>query len=131
MEQENGQNIKNAMCYIPWVACILVFTEEKKSLMFKRHIRYWIILFVVTILLSILFRSVFIGVVVIAYLWISWYLGYKAYIGEDVFIRFIDDIFETNKKKKNNKNDENNDETEEIEEIEESEDVLSSGESKE
>lgn len=129
MEQENGQNIKNAMSYIPWVACILVFTEEKKSLEFKRHIRYWIILFVVTILLSILFRSVFIGVVVIAYLWISWYLGYKAYIGEDVFFKFIDDIFETNKKKK--KNNSNEDEIEEVEEIEETEDVLSSWEWKE
>lgn len=42
MEQNksNSDNLKNALCYVPIVAIILFFTEEKKSDSLKKHIKY-------------------------------------------------------------------------------------------
>lgn len=42
MEQNksNSDNLKNALCYVPFIAIILFFTEEKKSESLKKHIKY-------------------------------------------------------------------------------------------
>lgn len=98
-EKWNGQQIKNVLCYIPVVAFVLYFTEDKKSLSFNRHIRYWMILFGVFIVLTIFMRSIFLSLLVLIYIWVSAFLAYKAYIWEDVYFKFIDNIFEEEKTK--------------------------------
>jgi DNA polymerase III delta subunit len=43
MEQNNkpnSDNLKNALCYVPFAAIVLFFTEEKKSNSLKKHIKY-------------------------------------------------------------------------------------------
>jgi hypothetical protein len=37
--QSSSQNVKNAMCYIPFVAFVLYFIEKEKT-GYGRHIRY-------------------------------------------------------------------------------------------
>jgi len=94
----NWDNIKNALCYIPFVAVVLYFIEQNKSQQLEKHIRYGIVLFIGYIILSILVSFLFNGLVVLAYIWASIFLWYKAYIWEDVQIDFIDNFF--NKKEK-------------------------------
>lgn len=38
--QTSNQNTKNALCYIPLVAFILYFIEDKKTEEFSKHLRY-------------------------------------------------------------------------------------------
>lgn len=111
-QQTNQQQVKNSMAYIPAVAFVLYFTEQTKSVQFLRHIRYGMILFWIFIVFSIFFRSIFLGMLFLIYIWISAYLWYKAYIWEDVNFSFIDNFFE---KSKENKKEEIEEEIEEEE----------------
>jgi DNA polymerase III delta subunit len=35
-----NENFKNAICYIPFVAIVLFFTENNKTTELKKHIKY-------------------------------------------------------------------------------------------
>ena len=109
-DNKNPQNVKNTLCYIPIVAFVLYFTEEKKTKEFETHIRYGMVLFGVFIVLTLFLRSIFLWVLFLVYLGISAYLSYKAYIWEDVKIGFIDDIFEKMFKKEKKEEDKKEDE---------------------
>ena len=44
MENENLSNsdkLKNALCYVPLVWVVLFFTEENKSQLLMKNIKYW------------------------------------------------------------------------------------------
>ena len=102
-QQTEQQQVKNAMAYIPVVPFVLYFTEEVKSPQFLKHIKYWMILFWIFIVLTIFFRSAFLWILFLAYIWVSSYLAYKAYIWEDVSFKFVDDFLEKQESKINKK----------------------------
>lgn len=102
MENNNSDQIKNALCYVPIVAIVLYFIEQNKTKVLEKHIRYGIVLFLWYSILTILVSWFFMWFVVLAYMWASLFLWYKAYIWEDVQISFIDDFFD--KQTKNNSN---------------------------
>ena len=101
---------KNALCYIPLAAFFIHFTETKKTPELRKHIKYWIILFIGYSLLSFLLSWLVWWILFIIYIWLSWVLWYRAYNWEDVDISFIDD-FDNNKtnKKKNDSSDKDDD----------------------
>lgn len=103
----NAKN-KNALCYIPLAAFFIHFTETKKTPELKKHIKYWIILFIGYSLLSFLLWWLIWWFLFIIYLWISWVLWYKAYNWEEINISFIDDF--DNKKTDKNKDSSDKDE---------------------
>lgn len=39
-KKSNSDNLKNALCYIPFVAIWLFFTENKRSNSLNKHIKY-------------------------------------------------------------------------------------------
>jgi uncharacterized membrane protein len=87
------------LCYIPLVAIVILFIEENKDEKLKKHIRYWIIMFLIYLILTtfitIIFSSLaFIinGLVVLTYFIISWVLWYKAYSWEDGQVELLDNI---------------------------------------
>ena len=93
----NKDNIKNALCYIPLVAVILHFTEWTKSEKLIKHIRYWIVFFMAYLILSILLSWILSWLIYLLYIWCCIVFWYKAYIGEDISISFIDDFFKSKK----------------------------------
>ena len=93
-KETSPQNVKNALAYIPIVPFVLYFIEPKKTKDFERHIRYWMILFSTFFVLSLIMRNFFLWFLVLAYTIITIYLWYKAYLWEDVRIKFLDDMFE-------------------------------------
>ena len=112
MSQENktvNQKNKNALCYIPLVAFFIHFTETKKTPELKKHIRYWIILFIAYSLLSFVLWWLLGWLLFIIYLWISWFLWYKAYNWEDINISIIDNFLNDTNKKDNNKSSDKDD----------------------
>ncbi len=97
MEQNksNSDNLKNALCYVPIVAIVLFFTEEKKSDSLKKHIKYWNFLFFAYIIARFIITAVLplwslSGILFLAYAGITWFLGYKAYNWEDMNVEYID-----------------------------------------
>jgi len=99
MSANQNENIKYALCYIPLVAIIILFIEDKKNEKLKKHIRYWIILFLIyfllTTLVSILFfwlSFIFNWLITITYFIVSWILWYKAYSWESTEVNILDDI---------------------------------------
>jgi len=40
MSTTQNENIKHALCYIPIVAIVILFIEDKKDEKLKKHIRY-------------------------------------------------------------------------------------------
>jgi hypothetical protein len=40
MSENKNQNVKNAMCYIPFVAFILFFVEKNVSKEYNTHMKY-------------------------------------------------------------------------------------------
>ena len=108
MENESSQNVKNALCYIPWVAFFLYFAEKKKTSDYDRHMKYGMILFWVFFVLWIFLRTIFLWFLFVIYLWGSVFFGYRAYNSEDVKIKFLDDLIglkEEEKKKEEVKDD--------------------------
>jgi uncharacterized membrane protein len=127
MSEENSwsqsQRIKNAMCYIPFVAVIFFFAENKKTAEFERHCKYWITLLVVFMVLTILIRWTFFGFIFLLYIWVSVFLWYKAYNWENVKIDSVDDslskVEDIMKKFKNDtpKKEETKEKKEEVEDV--------------
>ncbi len=101
MEIKEGQNerLKNALCYIPMVAFVLFFIEENKTKTFEKHMRYWMVFFIVYFVLTILMSWLFMGLLFLFYMGVSIVFGYKAYIWEDIKLEFLDNFFEKNLKK--------------------------------
>lgn len=94
----DNQKVKNAMCYIPFVAIVLYFIESKKTPELQRHINYGMIFFWAYFVLNILVSMFFMGLLFFFYIWLSIVFWYKAYIWEDVRVKFIDDFLEKHKK---------------------------------
>ncbi len=88
----NSDRFKNAICYIPFVAMVLFFTEQNKSSDLMKHIKYWVFLLIAYILLRAFLWWLLWGVLFIVYAWISIVLWYKAYNWENVDIEYIDDF---------------------------------------
>ncbi len=99
-ESENKKdNLKYGLTYIPLVSFFFYFAEENKSLEFKKHIKYAMVLFlwylVISIVLRIMLLWIFTPLLFIAYLIISWILWYKAYNWEKVDVEILDNIWDT------------------------------------
>ena len=50
MPENNKDNFKHAICYIPLVAIFLYFTEKNTNEEYKKHIKYGIMLFVIYVI---------------------------------------------------------------------------------
>ena len=98
MSTNQKDNMKNTMCYIPLVSFILFFIEKKPSEEFKKHMKYWMILFwwyfISSWILQILFLYMLTGFLSLGYIVISVYLWIKAYNWEDSDIEILDNISE-------------------------------------
>lgn len=95
-EQEKSDSVKmkNALCFIPFVAFVFYFTESAKNERMRKNIRYAMIFLITYVLLSLVLRFVFIWILLLVYLWFSAFLWYKSSKGEDIDIEFIDNLFE-------------------------------------
>lgn len=109
MENENLSNsdkLKNGLCYVPFVGIVLFFTEENKSQILMKHIKYWtylLLAFIITQFIIVSVMMIPIGwILFLIYAWCTWYLWWKAYNWKDVNIEYIDDF---EKKIKDNLND--------------------------
>lgn len=40
LKKSNSDNLKNALCYIPFVALVLMFVETNKTDELQKHIKY-------------------------------------------------------------------------------------------
>ncbi len=98
-----NNRVKNALCYIPLAAFLIHFTETKKTEELKKHIRYWIVLFICYSLFSFVAWWFIWGLLFIIYLWASWVLWYKVYNWEDINISLIDDFLNNKTKEKKKK----------------------------
>ena len=99
IKKSNSDNLKNALCYIPFVAIWLFFTEEKKSSSLTKHIKYGNFLFIAYILIRFILMWVlwlhFLSTLLfIIYAGATGFLWYKAYNGEDVDVEYIDNFEE-------------------------------------
>ena len=90
--KSNSDNLKNALCYVPFVAIIFFFAESKKSDELMKHIKYWFSLFVWYIVLNIFLSWAIWGVLFLLYIWIVAFLWYKVYSWEEVEIDYIDKL---------------------------------------
>ena len=88
----NSDNLKNALCYIPLVAIILFFSENKKTEEFMKHIKYWFSLSVIYIVLNIFLFWIIWHILFLIYVWIIAFLWYKTYNWEEVKIEYIDKL---------------------------------------
>ncbi|MDD2907606.1 MAG: hypothetical protein PHH98_03105 [Candidatus Gracilibacteria bacterium] len=95
--KQTNENLKYALCYVPFVAFILYYIEKNKSAILEKHIRYGMVIFGIYIILLILVSWLFKGLLGFLYIGVSIFLGYKTYIGEEVQIKFIDDFFNKSK----------------------------------
>jgi len=94
-EQKNkisNDSFKNAICYLPFWAIVMLFVENKKSDTLKQNIQYWNILFWIYILINFLVWSFLGGFLFMIYAWISIFFWYKAYSWEKVKIEYIDEL---------------------------------------
>lgn len=83
--QSNNANLKNALCYIPFVAFVLFFLEKDKTEDLLKNIKYGAGLFILYMLLNTFLGFLKLsGVLFFLYLLASIYLAYKAYIGDDI-----------------------------------------------
>jgi len=94
-----NERTKNALCYIPLAAFFIHFTETKKSTELKKHIKYWIIIFIAYSLLSFVISWLFWGLLFVIYIWFSWYLWFNAYNWNDINLSFIDSFLDDKSKK--------------------------------
>jgi fatty acid desaturase len=101
--------MKNALCYIPLASFFIHFTETKKTKELKKHIKYWIVLFIAYAILNVLLWIFFGWLVLVIYLGISWFLWYKAYNWDEINIEIIDNLG-SNKSDKNKKDSSDKDE---------------------
>lgn len=102
----NGDKLKNAICYIPFVWIILFFTEQNKSSELIKNIKYWTFLFIAFVLIRLLLVWILMmplsWILFLLYAGIVGFFWFKAYNWEDINIEYIDDF---EKKIKENLND--------------------------
>ena len=98
MSENKKINFKYAICYIPLVAIFLYFTEKNISDEYKKHIKYWILLFVIYVIITTVLRTLWLWwfnwLIILAYFWVSIYLWLKAYNWEKVDVEILNDISE-------------------------------------
>ncbi len=95
MKQSSNVNLKHALCYLPIAAIVIFFTENKRSVELNKHIKYGIFLLLTYVMLKtiiewILWIQFLWGLLLIVYTWISGVLWYKAYMGENIDVEYID-----------------------------------------
>jgi len=85
MPQSNNANLKNALCYVPFVAFILFFLEANKTPDLLKNIKYGAGLFITYFVLNFIAGLFGLSTLMfVVYMIASIYLGYKAYIGETI-----------------------------------------------
>lgn len=94
-ETSNSENLKNALCYAPFVWIVLFFVESDKSDDLKKHIKYGTFIFLAYILLNMITFWYFGWFLFVIYLWGIWFLGWKVYNWEKVDLEYIDKFEET------------------------------------
>lgn len=100
--QENNNtkrdNFKNALCYVPFVAIWLFFTEKNKSEELTKNIKYWISLLIAFVLIRFIIEWILMiplgWLLFIIYIWVSAVFWYKANKWEKIDIEYIDKIEE-------------------------------------
>ena len=91
MSQSNNANLKNALCYVPFVAFILFFLEADKTADLLKNIKYGAGLFIAYFVLNFIAGLFGLSTLIfVAYLIASIYLGYKAYVGDAIEIEWMD-----------------------------------------
>lgn len=98
-ELPKNENLKNALCYAPFVWIVFFFIENNKSEEFKKHIKYWTILFALYLVLNILFVWFLGGLLFVLYFWGIAFIMWKVYNGEEVNLSYIDKLESTIKSK--------------------------------
>jgi len=96
-EKTKSENFKNAICYIPFLAIVLFFTDIKKNAEFEKNIRYGIYLLICLIIIFLIlgiipFLSSLVGIAWFVYIIVSIFFGWKAYKWDDIKIDFFDSI---------------------------------------
>ena len=92
-------NLKYAMCYIPFVWIVFFITEKNISEEFNKHIKYGIFLLISYIILFFFLWWLFWWLLWLFYIWISWYLWYKAYNWDEIELEVFDTFEESVKNK--------------------------------
>lgn len=103
-EVSKNDNVKNAICYILFFGWVLYFLEEKKSKELKKHIKYWMALFLSYVFINFIIT----WILMLPVWWLIWliyfaamcYYAYKAYKWEEIKVKYIDDLEEKIKEKK-------------------------------
>lgn len=95
--KQNSESMRNAICYIPFFAFIFYFVQKNKTEELEKHIIYWMLLFWVYIIFSIIFSWLIDVLLFLLYIWFSVYFAYIAYIWEDLEVKFIDDFIKKSK----------------------------------
>ncbi len=92
----SNESLINALCYVPFWALVMIFTQSKKSKKLKNNIRYWNIIFGIYIIINFISNNVFwwflSWFLFILYAWIIVFFWLKAYNWEKVEIEYIDDL---------------------------------------
>ncbi len=103
-EWPKTDNLKNALCYVPFVWILFFFIEDNKSPEFKKHIKYWTILLFVFLILNILLWWIWLlrGLLTVLYFWWISFIMWKIYSWEEVDLSYIDKAEEGIKKKMDN-----------------------------
>ena len=94
----NNDNLKNALCYIPFVGIIIFFSENKKSDELVKNIKYSSFFLVVYIILYAILPWALWSILFLLYIWISIFLWYKAYSWEKIELEYIDKLEQKIKK---------------------------------
>lgn len=94
--EERRDNFKDAICYIPLVAIFLYFTEKNPDEEYKKHIKYWMLLFWLYIVITTILRWMLLWgltfFVFLAYIILSLFLWFKAYNWDKVEVEILDNI---------------------------------------
>jgi len=95
-DASKNNNVKNAICYIFFFWWVLYFLEDKKSDELKKHIKYWMSLFMSYVFLNYIITWLLMipvwGLLWLVYfVWMSYY-AYKAYKWDDIKVKYIDDL---------------------------------------
>lgn len=88
------ENFKNSICYIPFVAIWLFFSESNRSHELNKNIKYWTFLLIVFIIIRFIIDWILMipiwWILFIIYAWTTWFLWFKAYKWEKIDIEYID-----------------------------------------
>lgn len=93
LKKSDSDNLKNALCYIPFVALVLMFVETNKTDGLQKHIKYWAFLLGGYIVWQVILSVIWLGhIIFLFYMILSGFLFYKAYQWEDVNLEHIDKL---------------------------------------